>query len=78
MLKVRVINPEEIVFEGEASYVLAPGTSGHLGIFPSHAPLYAELTAGELVIHGSEEKAITIERGILRVRSDELTILIGL
>ena len=77
-LKVRVINPDEIVFEGEAEYVIAPTPHGSAGILPGHTPMFAELSAGEISIHGTQEQTITISAGLLRVRTDEVTILIGI
>lgn len=78
MLKVTVINPDEVVFEGEADYILAPTPHGAIGIMPGHTPYYGELSKGDLVIHTTEEKTWPIEAGLLKVRADEVTILIGL
>lgn len=78
LLQVKVVNPDKVVFEGEASFVTAPGIKGSLGIMPKHTALYAELVAGDLVIEGSSPQSLPIERGIMRVRNDIVTILIGL
>lgn len=77
-LKLRIVNPERKVFEGEVEMVFAPGIHGMLGIMPMHTPLYAELVAGEIHITGAQEKSIEIESGIMKVRNNEVTILIGL
>jgi len=77
-LKVRVIHPDRVMFEGEADFVMAPGTKGSLGIFPTHTPLYAELVAGEVHIQGDKEETFALEGGIIKVRNDEVTILLGL
>jgi len=78
MLKVKIINPDEIVFDGEAEYVLAPTAHGMIGIMTGHTPYYGELLKGDLSIHTPEEKTWPIESGLLKVRGDEVTILIGL
>ena len=77
-LSVKVINPQKIVYEGEANFVMAPGKGGSLGIMPQHTALYAELVAGDLVIESDAPQTVPIERGILKVRNDVVTILIGL
>jgi F-type H+-transporting ATPase subunit epsilon len=77
-LKVKIINPQAIVFEGEATFLLAPGVHGMMGIFPGHTPLYAELVTGELTVEGTEKKSFPITKGIIRVRSDVVTLLIDL
>jgi len=78
MLKVRIINPDEVVFDGEAVYILAPTEHGMIGIMPGHTPYYGELQKGDLIVHTTEEKTWPIESGLLKVRADEVTILIGL
>jgi F-type H+-transporting ATPase subunit epsilon len=78
MLKVRIINPEQQVFEGEAEMVFAPGINGTIGIMSQHTPLYAELMPGDIQITGPQEQTFPLESGILKVRNDEVVILIGL
>ena len=78
MLKVKIIHPDKLLFEGEAEYVVAPGVTGALGIMPGHTPMFAELVKGELHIAGMHEETLTIEAGILKVRNDTVTILVGI
>lgn len=75
---VKIIDPNKVVFEGQSEYVLAPGKTATLGILPGHTPFFAELVAGDLYIAGPPEQVFPIESGILKVRADEVTILIGL
>ena len=49
-LRVRVVSPDRVVFEGEAASVVAPAWDGQVGILPSHAPMLALLGSGELSI----------------------------
>jgi F-type H+-transporting ATPase subunit epsilon len=78
VIKVKIIDPNRVVFEGEAEYVLAPGRKGTLGIMPGHTPMFAELVAGDLYISKPSEQVMQIDSGILKIRGDEATILIGL
>ena len=39
MLKVSVISPERVLFEGEAASVVAPAFDGEVGILTGHAPM---------------------------------------
>lgn len=77
-LKVKIIDPNKVVFDGEAEYVLAPGKKVTLGIMPGHTPMFAELGAGDLYVAGADEQVLQIDSGMLKVRGDEVTILIGL
>ena len=38
-MKVSVISPESVLFEGEASSVVAPAFDGEVGILENHAPM---------------------------------------
>ena len=53
MLTVSVISPERVLFEGEASSVVAPGYDGELGILSGHAPLMTVLGTGVLRLEGA-------------------------
>ncbi|MEQ1856842.1 MAG: F0F1 ATP synthase subunit epsilon [Longimicrobiales bacterium] len=76
-LKVRVVSPDKIVFEGEASAVVAPAWDGQVGVLPGHAPMLALLGAGELSIDrvggGSDE--FQVAGGVLKVERDQVTLL---
>jgi F-type H+-transporting ATPase subunit epsilon len=78
MLRVKIINPDELVFEGETEFIVAPGEHGDLGVMPGHTPMFAELKHGTIHLSKPAEQSFDIEAGILKVRADEVTILIGL
>ena len=76
-LKVRVVSPEKIVFEGEASAVVAPAWDGQVGILPGHAPMLALLGSGALSIErpGGGSDAFHVAGGVLKVERDQVTVL---
>ena len=39
MLKVSVISPESVLFDGEVASVVAPAFDGEVGILQNHAPM---------------------------------------
>ena len=68
MLTVSVISPERVLFEGQASGVVAPGYDGELGILPGHAPLMTVLGKGVLRLQGAGEGArFQVQGGFLQV-----------
>ena len=77
MLKVRVVAPEQIVFEGEASSLVAPAWDGKMGVLPQHAPLIAALGAGDLTIDapGGGSRQFHVSGGLIRVENDDVIIL---
>ncbi len=76
-LNVRVVSPEELLFEGAAASVVAPAWDGKVGVLPGHAPMIALLGSGELSIDlpsGGSER-FYVAGGVLKVEGRELTIL---
>jgi F-type H+-transporting ATPase subunit epsilon len=76
-LKVRVVSPEKVVFEGEASAVVAPAWDGQVGILPGHAPMLALVGSGVLSIDrpGGGSDAFHVAGGVLKVERDQVTVL---
>jgi F-type H+-transporting ATPase subunit epsilon len=76
-LRVRVVSPDRVVFEGEASALVAPAWDGLVGILPGHAPMLALIGAGELAVDrpsgGSE--TFHVAGGVLKVEKDLVTLL---
>ena len=82
MLKVSVISPEALLFEGEASAVVAPAYDGEVGILENHAPMMTLLGNGVLRLGGGEGEAgrggarrFNIEGGFLQVVDNNVRIV---
>lgn len=81
LLRVRLVTPERTLFEGAAAAVELPSKSGQMEALYGHAPLVAELGAGEVVLHdmaGSEAGAVlrlNVSWGFAEVLPDRVTIL---
>ena len=78
-LNLKIVTPEEVVFEGEAEQVNVSTTQGELGILPHHASLMAKLIPGELKIKRSGKISyFAIGDGFLQVEGNDLTIMTDL
>lgn len=76
MLKVSVISPESVLFEGEVTSVIAPAFDGEVGILENHAPMMSLLGKGSLRLGGSGgEKRFNIEGGFLQVVGNNVRIV---
>jgi len=75
VLKVSVISPESVLFEGEADSVVAPAYDGEVGILTGHAPLMALLGSGELRLGGGSPRRFTVEGGFMQVFSNDVRIV---
>ena len=62
-LRVRLVTPERILFDHPAAAVELPSKSGYMEVLYGHAPLVAELGAGDVVIHGGTEPKTGRESG---------------
>jgi F-type H+-transporting ATPase subunit epsilon len=75
-LRVSVISPAEVIFEGEADSVIAPAHDGELGILRGHAPLMALLGQGEVrVRRGNDTETFHVAGGFLQVVDNTVTVL---
>ncbi len=63
MLKVSVISPEAVLFEGETDSVVAPAYDGEIGILTGHAPLMALLGDGELRLGTGSGRRFNVSGG---------------
>ena len=81
-IRVRLVTPERIIVDQLVDAVELPATSGYMEVLYGHAPLLAELGAGDVTLHGaaSGENAGTSDRynvswGFVEVLPDRVTIL---
>jgi F-type H+-transporting ATPase subunit epsilon len=76
-LRVRLVTPERILFETTADAVDLPSKSGYMEVLYGHAPLMAELGAGDVTLHGGQEgdKRYNVSWGFVEVLPDRVTIL---
>jgi len=76
MLKVSVISPEAVLFEGEAASVVAPAFDGEVGILENHAPMMSLLGQGELrVAGGGPDRSFGINGGFLQVVDNTVRVV---
>jgi F-type H+-transporting ATPase subunit epsilon len=80
---VRLVTPERTLFEADASAVELPSKNGYMEVLYGHAPLMAELGAGDVRIHqggGIESSSPDTTRynvswGFVEVLPNRVTIL---
>ena len=73
MLKVSVISPESVLFEGEADSVVAPAYDGEVGILTGHAPMMALLGKGVIRLGGGQR--FNVEGGFLQVADNQVRVV---
>lgn len=76
MLRVSVISPEKILYEGEANGVVAPAFDGEVGILTGHAPMMTLLGRGELrLTGGAGAQRFRVEGGFLQIVEDQVRVV---
>jgi F-type H+-transporting ATPase subunit epsilon len=75
VLKVSVISPEAVLFEGETVSVVAPAFDGEVGILENHAPMVVLLGKGELRLGGGADRRFNIEGGFLQVVENTVRVV---
>jgi len=75
-LRISVVSPSEVGFEGEGESVTAPAHDGMLGILRGHAPMMVLLGTGDVSVHdGGETRRFRVSGGFLQVVDDQVQVL---
>lgn len=75
--RVDVVSPEETVWSGEATFVVARTPEGELGILADHEPLMGSLATGpvEIEAESGERTTIGVHGGFLQVLDNQVTLI---
>lgn len=74
-IRLSVLTPESVLFEGMVSKVELPGKKGRFMVLKNHAPIISSLSEGH-VVYASEgnESRIGISSGFVRVSDNEVVV----
>lgn len=76
-MKLKIVSPEGIQFEGEVGSVSFPGMGGSFDVLPNHAPLIAALQEGTVRYEVSgKHRKLPIQSGFVEVKDNVLTVCI--
>ncbi len=77
-LTLRVLAPDQSVFDGTAEEVILPSTTGLLGILPGHISMVTALDIGVLrVLNNGSWDSIALMGGFAEVEANEVTVLVN-
>lgn len=78
-LQVKVMSPTQAFYEGPAMSVSASNAVGPFDILANHANFFSLLTQGPITVDtGAQKLTFNISRGIIKVHSNTITLLIYL
>ena len=79
-LRLKIITPDSLVFDGEVEELVAPGELGEFGVLPGHVPFLSALFPGRLRFRaeGAGETVFIIHGGLADVKDDTVSVLTDL
>ena len=79
-MKVEIISPSDILYNGEATSVTVPSKMGPFTLLEHHAPIVAILEAGKVSLTDAngETKEFDIKGGFTENHDNQLTICVEL
>jgi F-type H+-transporting ATPase subunit epsilon len=77
-MRVELVSPERVVYEGDALLVIARTTDGEIGFQPGHVPFVGVMVPSVVRIaleDAGEVQRIAVHSGFVEVSNDHVTLL---
>ncbi|MBN1598381.1 MAG: ATP synthase F1 subunit epsilon [Bacteroidales bacterium] len=76
-MKLEIITPEKMLFEGNIHSLNVPGSKGPFMVLHNHAPIISTLMKGEIKIVSENLKThiLLIEGGVIEVKKNKIIVL---
>ena len=75
-MKLTIITPDKLAFEGEVTAVTVPGSAGSFQILKDHAAIVSTLEDGKVIIQqGKGEQEVFIKGGVVEAKDNVITVL---
>ena len=76
-LKLRIVSPEKVEFDGNVESVTVPGTKGCFEILKDHAPIISSLQAGVVEYSSNNTKTqLSITGGFVEVQKNVVSLCV--
>lgn len=73
-MKLTILNPKHVIYEGEARNVFLPGDLAEFEIMDHHAPIVSLLLPGKVIVDWTLE--VPVKRGMVKFDKNECMILV--
>lgn len=79
-LRLKIVTPERIVYDGDIVSVRVPGSLGSFEILENHAPIISALDPGmvEYTAKTGERTELQISGGFVEVKKNEVSLCVEL
>jgi F-type H+-transporting ATPase subunit epsilon len=77
-MKLEIVTPDGIIYDGDVSMVTLPGKEGEFGVLPEHASLVSLLDAGIITIETADkaEIIVAINSGYVKVDENKVSCIV--
>ena len=76
LFELRIIKPDGMFYEGEASFLEFNSVGGEMGVYANHIPLTTILAPGVVKIHHSGDvKKSAVLGGFIEIQKDRITVM---
>jgi len=78
-MKLEILTPEKIVYQGNVIAVTVPGSLGAFQILNLHAPIISILESGNIVVRSTDNNSIQtfrISGGVVEVLDNKIIVLV--
>ncbi len=78
LMKLEIITPDGMIFDGDVTQVNLPGSEGEFGVLAGHATLVSLLETGVIVYDRADgrEVAVAINSGYVKVDEGKTTCIV--
>lgn len=76
IFELKIIEPDGMFYEGEASFLEFATVMGEMGVYANHIPLTTILTPGVVKIHqDGQVKKAAVMGGFVEIQKDRITVM---
>jgi F-type H+-transporting ATPase subunit epsilon len=77
-MKLTIVSPEKVLYDGNAKSVTVPGTKGEFEVLENHAPILSSLKAGKPSYQTDKKEEIDVLSGFVDVANNQVSICVEL
>lgn len=75
-MKLEIVTPEKIIYEGDVDELYINTADGEIGILPHHVNLFTKVMPGEMkLVVGGKDQYMAITGGFLEVSDNKVTLI---
>lgn len=77
-MKLEILTPDKIVYEGDVTSLTVPGTMGSFQILSDHAPIISTLDQGSITVQSIQKgiETFSVKSGVVEVLDNKVMVLV--